>query len=418
MSWQCSALRAALVGACLWLVACGPTASPGGGAAAGKPAASSPATSPPASSASPAPAAKPSGGELRIGVNLELSGPASVWGQPQLNALQLLADDINARGGINGQQIRLIAYDNESNESKSLVVTKRLVEEDRVLAVIGGGTTPTTMPIVPYANEQEVPVVSIGSANAIIEPIQERRWIFKTPSNTRDIVTRMLRFLESRGWTRIGFMSVNNAYGDAGRAEFEKAVAGRPFEVVAWEKFGATDTDMKPVLTRIRAQNPQVIVVWAIPPAASIVDKNYQELGLTIPLIHDHGASSYVYHELSGGANEGMYVVSVKSMVAAQLPDNDPVKPVALAYVRDYEAKYNKLAGGVDAMTYDALLLISRALERSGPDRAKLRDALESLQNVAGATGVFNLSPTDHNGLSDKDLVIVQIRDGKWVLVE
>jgi branched-chain amino acid transport system substrate-binding protein len=113
-----------------------------------------------------------------------------------------------------------------------------------------------------------------------------------------------------------------------------------------------------------------------------------------------------------------MYVVSVKSMVAAQLPDTDPVKPVALGYVRDYEAKYNKLAGGVDAMTYDALLLISRALERSGPDRAKLRDALESLQNVAGATGVFNLSPTDHNGLSDKDLVIVQIRDGKWVLVE
>ncbi|MBX5491597.1 MAG: ABC transporter substrate-binding protein [Chloroflexi bacterium] len=403
-------LRRAVLGAVLLLAACGPGGATGGAPA--KPAAGGTAASP-----SP-PAARPASGELRIGVNLELSGPASVWGQPQLNALQLLADEINGRGGINGQQIRLIAYDNESNESKSLVVTKRLVEEDQVLAVIGGGTTPTTMPIVPYANEQQVPVVSIGSANTIIEPPQERRWIFKTPSNTRDIVTRMLRFLEGRGWTRVAFMSVNNAYGDAGRAEFEAAIAGRPFQVVAWEKFGATDTDMKPVLTRIRGQNPQVIVVWAIPPAASIVDKNYQELGLTIPLIHDHGASSYVYHELSGGANEGMYVVSVKSMVAAQLPDGDPVKPIAQAYVRDYEAKYNKQAGGVDAMTYDALLLISRALERSGPDRAKLRDALEGLQNVAGTTGVFTLSPSDHNGLSDKDLVIVQIRDGKWVLLE
>ncbi|GIW09130.1 MAG: ABC transporter substrate-binding protein [Chloroflexi bacterium] len=357
--------------------------------------------------------------ELAIGVNLELSGASSVWGRPQLNAIQLLADQINERGGINGAKIRLVVYDNESTPQKSLVVAKRLVEEDRVLAIIGGGSTPTTMPIVPYANEQGVTVVSIGSANDIIEPIAERKWVFKTPSNTRDIVTVMMRFLKQQGWTRVSFLSVNNAYGDAGLKEFTAAAQREGVQLVAQEKFGAEDKDMKPQLTRAAAASPQVIVVWAIPPAASLVDKNYKELGLPIPLVHDHGTSSWTYHELSEGANEGMYIVTVKGMVASQLPDNDPVKPVATAYVRSYEERYKAKAGGIDAMAYDAMLVLSKAIEKAGPnpDRAKIRDALESLQGVVGATGVFNLSPQDHNGLSDKDLVVVQIRGGNWVLI-
>jgi branched-chain amino acid transport system substrate-binding protein len=418
-----------LLAACQPAPAAAPTAAPAKPTEAAKPAASpagppaaspgaSPAASPAAAQpAAPAPVAKASG-ELLIGVNLELSGPASVWGQPQLDALNLLADKINARGGANGLQIKLISYDNESNEARSLVVARRLIEEDRVHALIGGGTTPTTMPVVPVANESKVPMVSIGSANAIIEPVGERQWVFKTPSNTRDIVTRMLKHLDDNRLTRIGFLSVNNAYGDAGRSEMEKAAEGAGITVTAYEKFGATDSDMKPQLTRVRAGNPDAIVVWAIPPAASILDKNYKELNLTIPLIHDHGASSYVYQELAGDAAEGSTIISVKSMVPDQLPDSDPVKAVASEYVREYQARYSRKAGGVDAMTHDALLLIARAAETAGADRARLRDALESLQNVVGATGVFNLSPRDHNGLSEKDLVVAQIKGGQWMLLQ
>jgi branched-chain amino acid transport system substrate-binding protein len=357
-------------------------------------------------------------GELLVGVDLELSGAASVWAQSQLQAITLLADTLNAAGGVNGVSIRLIPYDNESNETKSLVVARRLIEEDRVTAIIGGGTTPTTMPVVPVANESQTPLVAVGSANAIVEPVEERRWIFKTPPMSRDVATKVVAYLANAGLMRIGFLSVNNAYGDAGRSDMEQAVATAGITVTTWEKFGATDSDMKPQLTRIRATGPDAIVAWAIPPAASIVDKNYQELGLTIPIVHDHGATSHAYQELAGDASEGSTIVTYKSMVPAQIADDDPVKAVATQYADAYQARFGTKAGGVDAAAHDALLVIARAAERSGLDRARLRDALEGLQGVVGTTGVFNLSARDHNGLTANDLVVAQLRGGQWTLIQ
>jgi branched-chain amino acid transport system substrate-binding protein len=351
---------------------------------------------------------------LVVGVNLELSGPAALWGQGQLDALTLLADKLNAQGRV---RIKLVPYDNESSETKALVVARRLIEEDRVSAVIGGGTTPTTMPVVPVANELETVVMSVASSNAIIEPVEERRWVFKTPNRTQDFVERVLRHLLRTGATHIGFLSVNNAYGDAGRGEMEKAAPGAGISITTWEEFGASDTDMKPQLSRIRATNPDAIVVWAIPPAASIVARNRAELGISAPLIHDGGAAAHAYLELAGDAAEGATIVAFKAMVAAQLPDTDPVKPVATEYVREYEAKYGRKAGGVDAPAHDALLLIARAAEQSGTDRSRLRDVLENLRNVVGASGVYNLSARDHNGPTAKDMVVTEIRDGLWRLV-
>lgn len=402
----------------------GPTLSSGTSPAAdrGEPpgaptAASAPAGTSTTAAASPATAAKASG-ELVVGVDLELSGAASVWAQSQLQAITLLAETLNAAGGVNGVPIRLIPYDNESNEARSLVVARRLIEEDRVTAIIGGGTTPTTMPIVPVANESQTPLMAVGSANAIVEPVEERRWVFKTPPMSRDVATKVTGYLASAGLKRIGFLSVNNAYGDAGRADMEQAVASAGIAVSTWEKFGATDSDMKPQLTRIRATGPEAIVVWAIPPAASIVDRNYKELGLTVPLVHDHGATSHAYQELAGDASEGSIVVTYKSMVPTQLADGDPVKAVVTRYVDAYQARFGAKAGGVDAAAHDALLLIARAAERSGPDRARLRDGLEGLQGVVGTTGVFNLSVRDHNGLTANDLVVAQIRGGQWTLIQ
>jgi branched-chain amino acid transport system substrate-binding protein len=285
-----------------------------------------------------------------------------------------------------------------------------------VAALIGGGTTPTTMPMVPVANESRVPMISIGSADAIVEPVAERQWVFKTPSNTGTVVARLLGYLNDHRLGRVGCLSVDNAYGDAGRAELDRAAPGAGIAVTASERFGAADSDLKPQLSRVRATNPDAIVAWAIPPAASILDKNARELGLAAPLIHDDGAASHVYQELAGDAAEGSIIVSRKTMVADQLSDDDPVKAVATDYLREYQTRCGRKGGGPDAATHDALLLITRAAETAGADRARLRDALELLRDVVGATGVFNLSATDHNGLTERDLVVAQIRGagGSW----
>lgn len=357
--------------------------------------------------------------ESRIGMVIELTGPFAIFGIPQRNNVQMLAEQINARGGIKGVPIKLIVYDNQSKVTESLVVAKKLVEQDNVLAIIGGGTTPTTLPMLPYIEEVGVPLLSMGSSNSIIEPVEKRRWAFKTPNVTSNFVSVITKFLLAKGWTKLAFMSVNNAYGDVGRAEFEKAAAKLGLNVVAWEKFGHTDSDMKPQFTKIRSLAPQAIVVWAIPPTASMVDKSHKELGLTIPLVHDQGASTLpAWIKLAGGAAEGAYVETAKVTIAEDLPASDPQRDMLLTYRRAYEQRFAEPASYIGAVAYDALLLLVKAIETGGGERGKIRDALERITGFPGISAMYNLSPRDHNGVSEKDLMMAQVRNGKIVLLQ
>lgn len=361
------------------------------------------------------------GKKYKIGVNLELTGPSSVWGEPQLHAIELLVDQVNQSGGINGTPIQLIKYDNQSKETESLVVTKKLVEQDQVLAIIGAGATPTTMPLVPYVNQQKVPLVSVGSGDAIASPASERKWVFKTPVSNESISKKICEYLKQKGWTRVAFLSVNNAYGDSGKGEFQKVAQQYGIQIVASERFGATDNDMKPQLTAVKGKNPAAIVVWAIPPAASLVLKGYHELAIDVPIFFSSGAGSNKFVELAGkDAAEGVYQPQSKIWVVDQLPAGDPQKSRIEKYVRDYQSKYGIAPSPIDGMAYDAALLVVEALKSIKGDvtRESLRDAIERINGLVGITGIFHLSPQDHVGLSDKDLTMLQFRNGRWTIAQ
>jgi branched-chain amino acid transport system substrate-binding protein len=287
------------------------------------------------------------------------------------------------------------------------VVTKKLVEEDQVLAVIGGGTTPTTMPIVPYMNQQKVTLVSVGSGDEIVEPVKDRPYIFKTPSNNDDISQSIASFLKEKGKTNVAFMSMNNAYGG--------------ITIVAEEKFGAGDEDMKPQLTKIKSKNPDAVIVWAIPPSASIVNRNFWELKMDSMLIYSAGAGSNAFVDLAGAeAAEGTYIASGKVWISDQLPDNDPQKELITKYVKDYESKFGTGVSPIDGMAYDTMLLLAKAMEMAGDqvNRETLKENMEKIQNLVGTTGIFTLSPDDHQGLKPEDVIILQVKDGRWVKAE
>ena len=357
----------------------------------------------------------------KIGVNLELTGAASVWGVPQKNAVEMLVEEINQKGGINGVPIELVVYDNESSETQSLVVTKKLVEQNQVLAVIGGGTTPTTMPLVPYMNQQKIALVSVGSGDAIVEPVKDRKWIFKTPSNNNDISQSIASFLKKKGKTNVAFMSMNNAYGESGKKSFEAVTKEYGINIIANEKFGAGDKDMKPQLTTIKAKNPDAIVVWAIPPSASIVNRNFWELKMDSLLIYSAGAGANSFVELAGtDAAEGTYIASGKVWISDRLTDSDPQKALISKYVKDFESKFNTGVSPIDGMAYDTMLLLSKAMEMAGNqvNRETIQTNMEKIQNMAGTTGIFNLSPEDHQGLKPEDVIILQVKDGRWIPAE
>ena len=191
---------------------------------------------------------------------------------------------------------------------------------------------------------------------------------------------------------------------------------------MAKESFGPKDTDMTAQLTNIKKANPQAIVVWTIGPAGAIVAKNKVQLGINLPLFQCHGQPGPEYIQLAGKASEGDRMPATKLMAAAQLPDADPQKKVIQEFIKLYkdDYKYDKQfpLNTHSGYAWDAIYIVTNAMKKAGTDPKALRAAIEGTKGYVGVSGVYNLTPEDHNGLDVDSMVIVQVKDGKFVLAE
>ncbi|MHB8172614.1 MAG: ABC transporter substrate-binding protein [Thermincolia bacterium] len=355
---------------------------------------------------------------IKIGVVLDITGHASSLGVPERDSVELIKDELKAKGGtINGRPVEIIILDNGSDETKAVLAAKKLVEQEKVVALIGSSTSGPSMAMINIAQQAQIPMISPAASIKIIEPSKDRKWIFKTAQNDAVVAVKMIEYLKSKGITKVAFLHMNNTFGESGKVEFEKVAKTSGVEVVALEKYEPTDKDMTSQLTRIKSASPQAVVVWAIPPTASIVAKNFKQLGLQVPLIQSHGVGNQTFIDLAEDAANGVIFPIGKLLVAEGLPDSDPQKQVLVKYAKDYEAKYGPRStfGGHG---WDAVQIVLQAIEKVGAEPAKIRDELEKTQGFAGISGVFNMSPTDHSGLDKDDLVMVEIVNGKWQLVK
>lgn len=399
-----------------------PTTAPAAKAEPTKPA-SAP-TAAPAAKASPAAAEK--GATYRIGAIIDISGPGSSLGVPERDTIKMLEEEVNAQGGVKGPDgrqhpLEVVILDNQSKEDQSVLAAKRLIEEEKVPVVIGTSQSGTTLAMVDTFTKAQVPLVSLAASVRIVEPISDRKWIFKTPQSDALIVSRLVDWLKEKGVKKVAWMSVNNAYGDSGRAEYEKLAPAAGITTVANERFGAEDKDMSAQLTKIRGTDAEALVVWAIPPAASIVTKNYGELGLKIPLYHSHGIGNRDFIQLAGPASNGVMFPVGPLVVAIDSPSDlpeGPQKKVLVDYATAYKKKYDKDPSTFGGHAWDGFWVAVKALEKAGPDPAKIRDEIEKIKEFVGITGVFNFSDKDHNGLDKRAVIMAAIQDGKWRLAK
>lgn len=354
----------------------------------------------------------------KIGAIFDITGPASSLGIPERDSVKLFEQQINANGGINGHKVEIIIEDNESNETKAVQAAKKLIEVDKVLAIAGPSTTGTSMAIIDTVQKHQVPMISAAAGSSIVNPVNERSWVFKSAQSDSVVVDKIIDYLISINAKKIAFLSMNNAYGDGGRSVFESEAPKRGLDIVAMEKFGATDNDMTPQLTKIKSINPDAVVVWAIPPSASIMTKNYRQLQIDIPLIHSHGIGNQTFIDLAEDTANGVVFPVGRLLVAENLPDDDPQKSVLINYANSYESQFKQPRSTFGGHAYDSILLIAAAIEKAGPDRAKIRDEIEKIQNYAGISGIFNMSPQDHNGLNKSSLIMVKIENKKWTILK
>ncbi|HEX6363043.1 MAG TPA: ABC transporter substrate-binding protein [Albitalea sp.] len=353
---------------------------------------------------------------IRIGAFLSMTGPAAFLGDPEHKTLQMQVERINAEGGVLGRKLELVAYDDGGDAEKARTFAKRLLEQDKVDAIVGGSTTGTTMAVVPLAEEAQTPFISLAGAVVIVEPA--KKWVFKTPHTDRMACEKIFIDLQKRKLAKLALISGAGGFDKSMRAECLKVAPKYGIEVVADETYGASDTDMTAQLTKIRASGAQAVLNAGFGQAPAIVTRNFRQVGLTVPLYQSHGVASKEYVKLSGPAAEGVRLPAAALLVPNLLGAEDPQKPVVTNYKRDYEARYKSDVSTFGGHAYDGLALVVNAMKRANStDKAKVRDALEATKGYVGTGGVVNMSASDHMGLGLDAFLLLEVKNGDWSLV-
>jgi branched-chain amino acid transport system substrate-binding protein len=355
--------------------------------------------------------------QIKIGSVLSVTGPASFLGEPEKRTLEIYVDEINAKGGVNGQKLALIVYDDGADANNARTFATRLVEEDKVAAMVGGTTTGATLAMIPVFEDAQMPFISLAGAIQIIEPV--RKWVFKTPHTDKMACEKIFADLKHRNLTTVALISGTDAFGKSMRDQCV-AVAPKAGITIAYEEsYGPRDSDMTPQLTNIRNKSGvQAVVNPGFGQGPAIVTRNYRQLGITLPLYQSHGVASKQFIELAGPAAEGVRLPAAALLVADKLPDSDPQKPIVVNYTRVYQQKTGQSVSTFGGHAYDGLMILTQAMERAkSADRAKVRDEIEKTKGYVGTGGIVNMSPTDHMGLDLSAFRMLEIKNGDWTLV-
>ena len=356
--------------------------------------------------------------DVNVGVTLSATGPAASLGIPERNTIALMPREIA------GQKINYIVLDDASDTTAAVTNTRKLISENKVDIVLGSTTTPNSLAMIDAVTESKTPMISMAASASIVEPVDaKKRWVFKTPQNDIMMALAIAEHMAASGVKTAAYIGFSDAYGEGWAREFSKALELKKIQLVANERFSRTDTSVTGQVLKIMGAKPDAVLVGGSGTPAALPQKTLKERGYAGKYYQTHGVANADFLRVGGKDVEGTLLPAGPVLVAAQLPASNPVRKSALEYIDAYEKAHGK--GSVSTFgghAWDAGLLLKAAVPvalnkaQSGtPEfRAALRDALEGTKNVAGAHGIFNMSPTDHLGLDQRARVMVKIENGTW----
>lgn len=353
---------------------------------------------------------------IKVGAILAVTGGASFLGGPEARTLEMMVEEINANGGINGNKIDLIIKDSGANPEKAISFTKQLIEEDKVFAILGPSTSGESMKMKNIVEQAKTIMISCGAAEVIVNPVA--KYVFKTPQKDSFAVKKIYLEMQKMGINKIAVVVGNTGFGKAGKGQLEKLAPEFGIKVVVSEVYDKKATDLSALVAKLMAhKDVQAVVNWSIVPAQAIVAKNMRQAGWDVPLFQSHGFGNIKYVQAAGAAAEGIIFPAGRLLVVDSLPDDNPQKALLAKYKHDYESRYHEAVSTFGGHAYDALTILVAAIKKAGPDDpAKVRDAIENLHGLAGTGGVFSFSAKDHNGLGMDSFEMLTVKDGKFVI--
>jgi branched-chain amino acid transport system substrate-binding protein len=358
---------------------------------------------------------------IHVGFTVSSTGPAASLGIPQKNSIALMPKEIG------GDTIDYTILDDAGDSTKAVANMRKLIDEDHADVIIGSSVTPAALAMIDVAAEQKVPVISLGASAAIISPMDDKRkWVFKTPQNDDLMADAVVGYMAKHGVKTLAYIGFNDAYGDGWLTQTTRAAKADGVQLIDVERFARNDTSVMGQVLKVMAAHPDAVLIAGSGTPAALPETTLKDRGYTGKLFQTHGVANSDFLRVGGKALDGTVLPAGPVLVAAQLPDSNPIKQVALDYVTRYEKMYG--AGSFatfGAHSYDAMLLLDQAipvaLKQARPGtqefRAALRNALEGLHNVTLTQGISTMSATDHNGFDERARVMVEIENGTWKLL-
>jgi len=360
------------------------------------------------------------GAQIRIGLMVSATGPTSAIGIPQKNTGDILPRTIG------GASVEYVSLEDGGDTTRAVQNVKKLVQEHHIDALIGPSTTPNAFAILDVIAEARVPMMATVGTSAVVEPLDaKKRWVFKTTQNDDLIAAALLSHMKRNGVATVGFIGFNDPYGENWLKVFSALGEKAGVKVIAVERYGRTDSSVTGQTLKLIAAKPDAMLIAAVGGPAVLPQATLREQGFKGTIYQTHAVATDDFIKLGKDKVEGTILAAGPMLVIDEIPDTNPTKKVAQAYIAAYEKQFGTKPATFGANTWDAGILLERAIPvalntaKPGTEafRSALRDALEQEREVVGCQGVFNMSPTNHNGMDERARVLITIRDGRFRLL-
>ena len=359
--------------------------------------------------------------QLKIGVIASSTGPAAFVGIPQKNAVALLPKKIGEFS------VDYLVFDDASDPTQSVQLTKKLLGESKIDALIGPSGSPNAMGVLAFMAEAQTPMLApVGTAAVVVPMDDKKRWVFKTHPNDDVISEGLVAAMSKRGVKTVGFIGRNDPYGENWHKTFAPMAQKAGIQIVANERYNRQDTSVTAQVLKLMAAKPDAMIVAGVAADAALPHMQLVDSGFKGSIYHTHGSASNDFIKLGGKKMEGALVVGPLLVVPDEIPDSFTTKKVTLEFVTSYEKQFGSRPPIFGAGTYDAGLLLSRAVPEAAKKgkpgtqefRSALRDALEASKDMITSQGVVNMSAQDHSGYDYRGRVLMTVKDGKFSLVK
>ncbi|MCX7166128.1 MAG: ABC transporter substrate-binding protein [Rhodocyclales bacterium] len=356
--------------------------------------------------------------DINIGVSVSATGSAAVLGGPQKNTTELLPNSIA------GEKINWIVLDEATDPTAAAKNASKLINESKVDLLIAGSITPNVMAAAGAAAESKTPLIALAPNPADGEKF---KWTFTMPQGIGLMAEAILEHAKAHNVKTLAFIGYHpDAYGEVWIKALQASVGKYGINFGPIEGFARTDTSVTGQVVKVMAAKPDAVIVVASGAPAAMPHSALTERGYKGQIYQTHGAPSPAFLKIGGKNVENGIIVAGPLIEWSQLPDSHPSKKVGGEYAKLYEAKFG--AGSLSSFgghMWDAWQIASRAipvaLKKAKPGtaefRAALRDAMESEKEVAGVHGVFNMSPTNHNGHDARGRVLLQVQNGAFKVI-